>query len=223
MTTRDRHVLAFVALLTVFGYGGACGGTTSGGTAGGDGGTSEDGGSDGSAIDSGNGDSGNEDSSVITATPRAIVRANGGAAASCVTVPAFVVGDFGDSTSGVPPTPVDNGGLQGGKRVAITCRVAPLAAGGFALAGSVAIAGDGSFTINATLDAQGKTSTASFTLVGTSSWSSTTCSLDPTTRPEQGIAVGRYWATLTCGGASSGAGAMCDIFGELRLENCAQQ
>jgi hypothetical protein len=215
MSTCDR-VVALVALVTVVSYAGACGGATSSGTTGDDGGTSEGGSSDGAVSDSGTNDSG-------TANPRAIVRANGGAAAGCVTVPAFVVGDFGDSTSGAPPTPVDNGGAQGGKSVAVACRVAPLATGGFALAGSVAIAGDTSFTINGTLDAQGKTSAASFTLKGTTGWSSTTCSLDPTTRPEQGIAAGRYWATLTCGGAISGAGARCDIFGELRLENCAQQ
>jgi hypothetical protein len=209
-------LLSFLAVVVAA----ACGSTTSS-DPGADGGPAEGGGADG-PVDAGGNDTGEGDGSAA-ATPRAIVRANGGAAAGCATVPALIVGDFGDPTTGAPPSPVDNGGQVGGKAVAITCRVAPIAAGGFTLSGSVAISGDTSFTIDATLDPKGKTSAGSFTLTKTSRWTSATCTLDPTSRPEQGVAAGRFWGMLSCGGATSDKGATCDIFGELRLENCAQQ
>lgn len=158
-----------------------------------------------------------------SAKARAIVRMNGGAAADCATVPSMTVGDFGDATTGSPPVPVEDGATQGGKAVAITCRVAPNATGGFDIAGSVAIAGDASLTLRASLDATGKGAGGNFALKKTTAWSSTSCTLDTTVRPGAGAAAGRVWAQLTCGGSKSDTGGTCDIFGEVRFENCTQQ
>ncbi len=40
----------------------------------------------------------------------------------------------------------------------------------------------------------------------------------------QGIAAGRYWTSFTCANVPVvGASDVCDVAGELRLENCTQQ
>jgi hypothetical protein len=148
-------------------------------------------------------------------------------AASCPTDPLFVLGDLGNPASGTLATLVEDGDRgQGGFWVVVQCRVAPSAAG-FELEGSASV-GNESFTVKATLDAQGKTSAGAFTQShraadSVSKWSATTCTLDPTARPEQGVAAGRYWASLACTGTSSDTGALCAFTGELRFENCAQQ
>lgn len=215
-TTR-RYVLsifAFAAALSA-----ACGGTQSTGLAA-DGGPLADGGTEGGTpADASTGDGGNNPAPKT----RAIVRMNGGAAAGCITVPMFTVGDFGDSTMGVAPKPVENGDVVSGRVVTITCRVAAAAAGGFELEANVTTAGDTTLTIRGTLDAQGKTKAGIMTLKKTSTWSSSSCVLDPTALPQGAVAPGRYWTSLACGGSTSDTAAMCDIFGELRVENCAQQ
>jgi hypothetical protein len=153
---------------------------------------------------------------------RAIVTMNGGAAAGCATVPSFHVGDFGDQATGVPPTPVDDGAVDGGRTVAVTCKVAPSAGGGFDLEANVATVGDTTLTIRAAVDAQGKTKAGNMTLKKTSTWSSASCDLDATALPQGAVAGGRYWALVACGGSTSDTGATCDISGQLRVENCAQ-
>jgi hypothetical protein len=152
---------------------------------------------------------------------RAIVRMNGGAAADCATVPAMAIGDFGDVAMGIAPTPVENGDRLAGKVVTIQCRVARDGSG-YALEGNVAVDGDVTLALRGALDNAGKGNVTAFSLKKTVGWTSTSCTLDTTVRPGAGAAAGRIWAMVSCGGARSEAGGTCDIFGEIRLENCAQ-
>ena len=77
-----------------------------------------------------------------------------------------------------------------------------------------------SLTTSATVDAQGGTTAGKLELKGNGAeWSSSSCKLDAT-GVQMGVAAGRYWATFACMGATSGTGETCDIFGQLRIENC---
>jgi len=180
-----------------------------------DGGTTDGGGES----DASTRDAANEDGAL--AKPRAIVRMNGGAAADCATVPAMAVGDFGDASMGISPTPLENGERQAGKVVTIQCRVAPDGSG-YAVEGSVAVEGGIALSLRGAVDAAGKGSATAFSLKKTVGWSSTSCTLDTTLQPQAGVAPGRVWAMVSCGGAKSDTGGTCDIFGEIRLENCTQ-
>ncbi len=58
------------------------------------------------------------------------------------------------------------------------------------------------------------------------SYSSTTCTFDPTavTGGAGGIAAGRYWTTFHCTEArTNGSSDICDLDGEIRIENCLQK
>jgi hypothetical protein len=146
---------------------------------------------------------------------------NGGAAGGCVTVPAFTVGEFGDPTTMSPSRPVKDGAQEGGKTVKVECRVVP-SAGGFDVEVNVSTVGDTTLSLRATVDSQARSNAGKMTLKKTDTWSSATCKLETLT-PSQGVAAGRFWTHVTCMGAVSETAAMCDIFGEVRVENCAQQ
>jgi hypothetical protein len=167
------------------------------------GGTSSSGGSSGTPV----------------ATPQAIARLNGGAAAECATVPAFDVGQFADATA---HRPVKSGESDDdGQAVTVACRIAP---NGTDFAVNVSIAkGTTTLAIEDDVDAKGGSITAKVDLRGGgASWSSASCTLDAT-GVQMGIAPGRYWAMVTCMGATSAGGETCDIFGEIRVENCTPQ
>ncbi len=200
----------------------ACGSTTSGVDASLDdaGGAPDVGTADGSVSDASTRDAPDDDASVM-AKPRAIVRMNGGAAADCATVPAMAVGDFGDVSMGIFPIPVQTGERQAGKVVTIQCRVVSDGSG-YVVEGNVAVDGDAALSLRGTVAAGGKGSATAFSLKKTVGWSSTSCTLDTTLRPGAGVAAGRVWAMVSCGGAKSDTGGTCDIFGEIRLENCGQ-
>ena len=157
---------------------------------------------------------------VPLARAQAIVTMSGGAAAGCVTVPPMRLGDFPDVAGGTKARPVVSGDVEGGNAVSVACRV--VAAGsGFSLEATIAIAGDATLTLRATTDAQARTTAGRMTLRKTAAWSSTSCTFDAAAlSPSGGVANGRYWALVTCGGATSDIGATCDIFGQIRVENC---
>jgi len=136
-----------------------------------------------------------------------------------MTVPNFTVGEFGDGSK--PARPVRDGEQDGANRVSVTCRVRPSGAN-FEVEANIATAGDTTFTLLATVDAQGKSAAGAMTLKKTTQWTHPTCDLAILT-PQQGVAAGRYWAHITCASSVTDPPATCDIFGELRIENCAQQ
>ena len=192
-----RRILA-VVLLT------ACSSGGSGPIGGGDAGTS-------SSTSSSGGDP-------PAPVPQAIVTTNGGAAAQCASVPALQIGAFADATA---HRPVKNGEVENGETANVACRVAPNG-NGFAVEMTVGL-GTTTLTVRSDVDASGGSSAAKLNLVGGgATWSSTTCTLDAT-GVQMGVAAGRYWAMLSCAGATSASGDTCDIFGQVRVENCTQQ
>jgi hypothetical protein len=154
-------------------------------------------------------------------TPQAIVQVYGGAAAGCSTVPPLFVGDFGDPQAGKPPVPVKDGASQDGGAVSVSCSVIAIGSTGFDFAASVTYAGT-KLDLTATLDASGKTTAAKMVLQKSATWTSSTCKLEPTTA-QMGVGVGRYWGSMSCIQATSGANDKCDIFGQVRFEDCAQK
>lgn len=151
---------------------------------------------------------------------RAIVTVHGGAAAGCATVPPMTVGDFGAPAGGVPAKSVANDERIDGKRVGVACRVAALS-DGFEIDATVTIEGGPRLTLTGKTDLKGSSSATVFTLAQERTWKSPTCKLDVSgISPQGGAASGRYWGLVTCAGATSDLGATCDIFGQIRLENC---
>lgn len=179
------------------------------------GGTTSSGGSTSGESTSSGGSSGTTE----VATPQAIARFNGGAAAGCATVPAFNVGQFADATAHRPV--ISGEADDDGQSVSMACRIAP---NGTDFAVNLTITkGTTTLAIEDGVDARGGSITAKVDLSGGgASWSSASCTLDATGL-QMGIAAGRYWATVTCMGATSAGGETCDIFGEVRVENCTQQ
>lgn len=150
------------------------------------------------------------------ATPQAIATLNGGAAAGCATVPALKVGQFAEATA---HRPVKNGETEDGESVTVACRVAPNGAG-FAVNLTIA-KGTTSLAISDDVDDSGGSTTANMNVTSGATWSSASCKLDAS-GVQMGVANGRYWAMVTCMGATSTTGETCDIFGQVRVENCTQ-
>ncbi len=162
---------------------------------------------------------GSEDAAAPAA--RVIVAMNGGAAPGCVTVPPMTLGTFGDPAAGAPAVPVTDGERLQGKPVAVTCRVTSLA-DGFAIDAAVTVEGGARLTLAAKTDLKGSSSNAAVSLAEERSWSSPSCTLDVSAlAPQGGVGPGRYWGLVTCMGAANDLGATCDLFGQIRLENCA--
>jgi len=161
---------------------------------------------------------GSSSGSTGTVPAQAIAQFNGGAAAGCATVPAFKVGDFADATA---HRPVKDGDTEAGQTVHVDCRVAP-DADKFELTVVITM-GTSSVNLEGSLDAQGGTTSGKLLLKGNGAeWTATSCKLDAT-GVQMGVAAGRYWAMVSCAGATSANADTCDIFGQLRVENCAQQ
>jgi hypothetical protein len=211
----------------------------------GSGSTSLDGGSSGSSGTSGtagtsgtsgtSGTAGTSGTSGGTATSQAIVRAKlvKGASGTCSAAgQSIAIGTFS------PIGPVKNGdAYPGAGKVELSCSVVPAASGGFSVnvsfdvtnagdAGGVAqgFAMQGARTATGTADGDALVAIAGPGL----DWGSTTCTFDPTTvtvgAGAGGIAAGRYWTTFHCTEArTNGSSQLCDIDGEIRIENCLQQ
>lgn len=150
------------------------------------------------------------------AAPQAIATINGGAAAECATVPALKLGEFGETGN----RPVQNGAVESGATANVACRVASNG-GSFAVEVTIGL-GTTTLTVRSDVDSAGASSAAKMNLVGNgATWSSDTCKLEAATAL-MGVASGRYWAMLSCPGATSASGDTCDIFGQVRVENCTQ-
>jgi len=223
-----RFFFGFFVLVTTAALVGACSDDDSTSKPTTDGGSRGDASSDSSSsadtsttTDSSPNDSGSDGSTLVTS--QAIITAYGGAAAGCQTVPGLSIGDFGDPGAGKLPRPVKNGATEDGGTVSVTCRVAPNGSGGFELDATTSYGGT-TLTVKATLDMQGKTTAGKLNLakVGGASWSNVTCSFDPSSSPSMGVAAGRYWALMSCGQSVSTNADTCDIFGQIRFENCTQ-
>jgi hypothetical protein len=162
--------------------------------------------------------SGGSSSGEAPATPQAIAQLNGGAAAGCATVPAFTLGAFADATA---HRPVKSGETENGETANVACRVAPNGSD-FAVEMTLGLGGT-TVTIRSDVDATGGSHAAKLNLVsGAATWASETCTLDAT-GVQMGVAAGHYWAMVSCMGATSAGGETCDIFGQVRVENCTQQ
>jgi hypothetical protein len=122
------------------------------------------------------------------------------------------VGDFADPQSGVSSRPVKSGE----EGVTVTCRVAPTGSG-FAVNATITSGGT-TLEVSGDVDASGNTANGKMTL---GSWQSTMTKLDTSGNAQFGIAAGRYWALFSTK-ATSTTSETCDIFGEIRVENCAQ-
>ncbi len=187
----------------------ACGSSSStinGGTDGG--GSASDGG--------GAGDDGGADSGVKA---RVILKSALAACANAGAGPA--IGDF----TTVPKRAVDDGTAENGHPVSVTCKVAAgSGVGPFVVSATITLGGVGTLTLSSGVDINGASSAAKISLaedaVGT--WSGMTCTLDPTVDLAAGVAIGRYWAGFKCTQATNAAGPACDLQGEVRIENCAQ-
>ncbi len=160
-----------------------------------------------------------------TATPQAIVSLYGGAAAGCQSVPPVTIGDFGDPNAGKAPRPVKDGESEGdGGAVVIKCRVASHGATTFVFEARVEHAGV-ALELSSTLSETGKGLTGNLSLkkVGGATWTNAgTCTFDSSASPSMGIADGRYWGLLTCMQSMSSANETCDVFGQIRFENCME-
>ena len=125
-----------------------------------------------------------------------------------------------------PPAPVADGASAGTGQVSIGCKVAASGAG-FDANANVQLTGSSAaaLLLNGTPSTAGLTKTGSVSLtIEGQTYSATTCVLDVDATAGQGIAAGRYWAGFTCARATQQAGPrVCDIQGELRIENCAQE
>jgi hypothetical protein len=133
-----------------------------------------------------------------------------------------------------PIAPVKAGDADpGGGKVDLSCSVVP-AGSGFGVNVSFDVANSGSgglvkgFAMSGSRTSTGTengSALVGFALPGLS-FGSTTCTFDPTavTGGAGGIAAGRYWTTFHCTGASrNNSSDLCDIDGEIRVENCLQQ
>lgn len=149
---------------------------------------------------------------------QAVVRLNGGAAAGCVGTE-FMLGELSDATPSAARV-VKNGTTDDGGTVGVSCRVASTG-GGFAV--SADISTSSSFQIEGSVDASGKTSAGKLTFkTAARAWQAETCTFD-TSGPFMGVAAGRYWGRVSCAGAKATTGESCDLFAEVRVEDCAQE
>lgn len=155
-----------------------------------------------------------------SAVAQAIVRVNGGAAASCAKVPSIAIGDFPDTERGAPSRPVRHGSDEQGLAVTVECRVARRAAGEFELTSQMTL-GSKTLNVEGVLDASGATTAGKMLLKDdATTWTAATCRFDAAADPSMGVAAGRYWALLSCTGATAATGETCDVSGQIRLENC---
>ena len=207
MKTISSLLFALLLVACTSGGSGPIGGTSSGGASSSGAGSS----SGGTSTSSGNTSNGDP---VGPAIPQAIATLNGGAAAGCATVPALKVGQFADATA---HRPVKNGETEDGESVTVACRVAPTGAG-FAVNLTIT-KGTTAIAISDDVDASGASTTANMNVTSGATWSSASCKLDAS-GIQMGVAAGRYWAMVTCMGATSSSGETCDIFAQVRVENC---
>lgn len=149
---------------------------------------------------------------------QAILR-TGGSGAGCEDVPDLAIGTFGDA--GVEPKPVPNGTREDATVVAVNCRVIP-ANGGYSVYATVGRSGT-TFELEANVDSNGATTAGGVSLIGPAgTWQSETCTLSQTS-PQMGVTTGRYWAVFSCPASTSTPNVTCDLFGEVRVENCTTE
>jgi len=123
-----------------------------------------------------------------------------------------------------PAAPVADGAAVGDGQLSFNCRVATTT-GGFDANANVQVTGTNAggllFSGSPSTAGASNSGTVSITVQG-QTYSASTCVL--TSGAGQGIAAGRYWANLTCTGATSQATQhTCDIEGQIRIENCAAE
>lgn len=170
--------------------------------------SSPDGGFDIDASDFDSGDAREADQQAILRT--------GGSGAGCEDVPDLAIGDFGDA--GTVARPVPNGTREDATVVAVNCRVVP-ASGGYTIYATIGRSGT-TFELEANVDSNGATTNGGVSLIGPAgTWQSETCTLSQTS-PEMGVGSGRYWAAFSCPASTSTPNVTCDLFGEVRVENC---
>jgi hypothetical protein len=191
-------------------------------------------GSSSTSLDGGtSGSSGTSGTSGGGATSQAIVQATlvKGASGSCTSAgQSIAIGTFS------PIGPVKDGdAYSNGGKVELSCSVVRAASGGFSINVSFDVSNGGDaggvaqgFAMSGARTATGAADGSA--LVGIAGpgldWASTTCTFEPTkvTGGAGGIAAGRYWTTFHCTEArTNGSSQLCDIDGEIRIENCLQQ
>ncbi len=183
-----------------------------------DGGVPSDdgGGASADAAGGGEGGGGGADSGIKA---RVILKS---ALAACASAGAgLAIGDF----TTMPKRAVDDGATENGHPVSATCTVAAgSGVGPFLVSATITLGGVGTLTLSSGVDMNGASSAAKISLAEDAggTWSGMTCTLDPTVDLQAGVAIGRYWAGFKCTQATNAAGPACDIQGELRIENCAQ-
>ena len=231
--SRGGRLAVSVIALSAAALAGAC--TAGSGSTSLDGGSAEDGGTSGTTQDSGTSGTTQDSGTAVTndagAVAQAIVRMtlSKGTTGTCGAAgQAVAIGTF------TPIAPVKPGDADpGGGKVDLSCSVVP-AAPGFSVNVSfdVATGGAGSlvkgFAMSGTRTSTGTgdgTATVAFALPNLT-FGSTMCTFDPTavTGGVGGIAAGRYWTTFHCTDASrANSSDLCDIDGEIRVENCNQK
>ena len=124
-----------------------------------------------------------------------------------------------------PPTPVANGAMQGGGLVSVECKVAASGSGfGTSLNIQLSGANGGLLLLSGATSSAGASTTGdlAFTIQG-QTYGVKTCVFQVKAAAGQGIAAGRYWTSFTCANVPVvGASDVCDVAGEVRIENCTQ-
>jgi uncharacterized Zn-binding protein involved in type VI secretion len=129
------------------------------------------------------------------------------------------------ATIGDDTHPVDDGQSAGGSIVSASCTVKP-DGDGFAVDGSVSLAGQGGIVLRGHFTATGAQTKiyAAFTRGLVGNFQASDCTADYTANAEMGVAAGRLWTTLTCPHLFAAQDARtCLGTAEIRLENCLEK
>ena len=129
------------------------------------------------------------------------------------------------ATIGDSAHPVDDGESANGSTVGVSCTIKP-DGDGFAVDGSVSLAGQGAIVLRGHFTPAGKQLNvyAAFTRGLVGNFQENDCTADYPAGPQPAVGAGRLSATLTCPHLFAAQNARtCLGTAEIRLENCAQK
>jgi hypothetical protein len=136
----------------------------------------------------------------------------------------FSVGDFGAPSSGIAVRPVDSGSSEQQGTASLTCSV-KASGGGFQVAGLLTLTGatGGSFSVTGLFNPSGDQSNISVSLTRQGSTYKQNDCVATYPDPNQTVAAGRVWATVSCPNAdNASAQRTCEALATFRFENCDQ-
>ena len=129
------------------------------------------------------------------------------------------------ATIGDSAHPVDDGQSASGSTVSVSCTIKP-DGDGFAVDGSVSLAGQGAIVLRGHFTPAGKQTNvyAAFTRGLVGNFQQNDCTADYAPGAPMGVGSGRLWVALTCPHLFAAQNARtCLGTAEIRLENCAEK